>query len=264
MVWRVTKDGRTSYLVGTAHFSPYSFRKCLTRLLKESDAALFEGPLDPSSMEKVVAAGMRGENAGGILEELDAKTLVSIADLLDLGPSAGTSFPGLGPAPDTKTRLAQSMSTMKPWLAFFGIYTAYLKKKGWNHSVDMEAYKIATQLGKRVVFMETIEDQIEVMESLSSDQIVDFLKRIDSWRHYTDDFLRWYLEGDLTTISRNPYGFPTRNPWVIDRRDAIFCEKMKPYLEQGRAAVFVGSPHITGITRMLSEEGYSLEEERRN
>ncbi len=264
MVWRVGKGGRTSFLVGTAHFSLYSFRKSLTRLLKESEAALFEGPLDPPSMEKVVAAGMQGKNADGILDELDAKTLRTIEKVLDLGASAhGSSLDLQLPSPAPKIRLAPVVSPMKPWLAFFSIYTTYLKKQGWNHSVDMEAYAIANELGKKVVFMETIEEQIEVLETLSFQQMADFLRRIDSWRTYTSDFMQWYLDGDLSKIARNPYNFPTRNPWVIDRRDAIFFEKMQPYLERGGAAVFVGAPHVAGVSRMLADAGYAVEHDCR-
>ncbi|MBI5252745.1 MAG: TraB/GumN family protein [Desulfomonile tiedjei] len=263
MVWRLKKDARSSFLVGTAHFSPHSFRKCLTRLIMESEAALFEGPLDPSSMERVVAAGIQEQNANHFLNELDAKTLSTIAKVL--GPEAPrlAAFHALQPVLEPKTFLDGTIGTMKPWMAFFAIYTAYLRKNGWKHSVDMEAYQIANELGKKVVFMETIEEQIQVLESLSCQQMTDFLRRIDSWHSYTGDFMRWYLDGNLATIAGNPYGFPTRNPHVIDRRDAIFCEKMQEYLERGRAAVFVGVPHVVGVSRILAAEGYAVEKDCR-
>jgi hypothetical protein len=250
-----------SFLVGTAHFSPYSFRTSLTNLLKETQYALFEGPLDPSSMEKVVAAGTQGENSDTILDELDAKTLGTVATVLGLGGPGQKLLLNLqGPVPTPKTCLTEALGAMTPWMTFFSIYTAHLRKNGWKHSVDMEAYAIAKELGKNIVFMETIEDQIEVLETLSREQIADFLRRIDSWPTYTRDFMRWYLRGDLAQIARNPYGFPTRNPWVIDRRDAIFCEKMQPYLERGGAAVFVGVPHVAGVRRILMDAGYAVDQ----
>ncbi len=125
----------------------------------------------------------------------------------------------------------------------------------------MEAYAIANELGLRIVSMEAIEEQIEVLESLSLQQMADFLKRIGLWRSYTSDFVRWYLDGDIATIASNPYGFPTRNSRVIDARDTIFCEKMQPYLERGHAAVFVGIPHVPGISRILARAGYTVEQE---
>jgi hypothetical protein len=261
MVWRVRKNSRNSFLVGTAHFSPYSFRESLTCLLNESEYALFEGPLDPSSMEKVVAAGTHGQRADSILDELDAKTLGTIAAVLGLSGSGQSSLLNLnGPVPTPKTCLYQTLGAMTPWMTFFSIYTAYLKNKGWKHSVDMEAYTIAQELGKSILFMETIEDQIEVLETLSRQQIIDFLRRIDSWPTYTNDFMRWYLRGDLAHIARNPYCFPTRNAWVIDRRDAIFWEKMQPYLERGGAAIFVGAPHVVGVRRILIDAGYAVDQ----
>jgi len=262
MVWRVRKHLSESFLVGTAHFSPYSFRESLANLVKESEFALFEGPLNPPSLEKVVAAGMQGQNADSILDDLDAKTLGSIARILGLGGPGQKMLLDLhGPVPTPKSFLAQALGAMTPWMTFFSIYTAYLKKNGWKHSVDMEAYAIAKELGKTVVFMETIEEQIEVLETLSREQMADFLRRIDSWPTYTRDFMRWYVRGDLAQIARNPYGFPTRNPRVIDRRDPIFCERMRPYLERGGAAVFVGAPHVAGVRRILVDEGYSVDQE---
>jgi uncharacterized protein YbaP (TraB family) len=259
MVWRIRKHLRESFLIGTAHFSPYSFRAPLTHLLKESDYALFEGPLDACSMEKVVAAGMQGQNADSILHELDGRTLGTVAKVLGLGGPEQQFFLHLqGPTP--KTRLDQTLGAMTPWMTFFSIYTAFLQKNGWKHSVDMEAYAIAKELGKTVVFMETIEEQIEVLETLSRKQIVDFLKRINSWPAYARYFMRWYLQGDLAQIARNPYGFPTRNPRVIDRRDAIFCKMMQPYLGRGGAAVFVGAPHVSGIRRILVDAGYAVDQ----
>jgi uncharacterized protein YbaP (TraB family) len=261
MIWRVTKDSRTSFLVGTAHFSLYSFRNCLTELLKHSECAIFEGPLDPASMDKVVAAGKLADGTGGILDYLDEDTLRTIANVIDVGGPSHRSLLGIGvPIPAAHASLAQTLSGMKPWMAFFGIYSAFLREKGWKHSVDLEAFEIATELGKNVVFMETIEEQVEALESVPWEQMADFLKRISSWDKYTRDFMRWYLDGALAKIARNPYGFPTRTPRIIGRRDEVFCERMAPYLERGSAAVFVGIPHVVGIGRILGQAGYVVQQ----
>ncbi len=147
---------------------------------------------------------------------------------------------------------------MKPWMAFFTLYYRFLEKNGWKYSVDMEAYDLARKMDKDVVFLETIAEQIEVLESLSRVQIIDFLRRIHDWKSYTRDFVKWYLEADLEKISSNPYRFPTRNTWIIERRDAILYERMQRYLQEGDAVAFVGVPHVAGIIRMLSADGYEV------
>jgi len=58
MIWEVEKDHRRSYLVGTAHFFPYSFKTSLHRCLENADTVMFEGPLDPDNMARVVNRGI--------------------------------------------------------------------------------------------------------------------------------------------------------------------------------------------------------------
>ena len=70
---------------------------------------------------------------------------------------------------------------MKPWLAFFTIWSNYLQKNGWKYSVDLEGYTTAEELAKKIVFLETIEEQISVLENISRERIIDFLKQVDRW-----------------------------------------------------------------------------------
>jgi len=50
MVWQLEKAGQVSFLVGTAHFSPYRFERALTLLLQRVDTVFFEGPLDDETL----------------------------------------------------------------------------------------------------------------------------------------------------------------------------------------------------------------------
>ncbi len=265
MVWQIEKSGKISFLIGTAHFFPYSFRASLTRLLKDVRVVLFEGPLDENSMQKVVDAGVRNGNAADLFQDLDRRALAHIRDLLDSAKANRRSSIGLELITSVSDQSVYSMvEGMKPWMAFFSIYSKFLEKNGWKYSVDMEAYNLARKMSKPVVFMESIEEQIEVLEKLSFQHIVDFLSRIEHWKTYTRDFVKWYLNGDMDRIYANPYRFPSRNPWVIDCRDELFRSRMLPYLEQGGAAVFVGSPHVMGIIRMLEADGYEIRKVVRN
>ena len=58
----------------------------------------------------------------------------------------------------------------------YDIWFNFLKRNGWKHSVDLEAYTIAEELGKKIEYLESIEDQIGVLESLGRERIVAFLK----------------------------------------------------------------------------------------
>ena len=144
-------------------------------------------------------------------------------------------------------------------MAFFTLWTSYLEIKGWRYSVDLQAYEAAKAMNKEIVFLERIEEQIQVLETLSLDKIRDFLSRAEHWDGYVKEYVKRYLKGDLDGLLSLSIGFPSRTPTVIEQRDEILFERMLPYVERGNAAAFVGAPHVRGIRPMLLREGYSVE-----
>ncbi|UCD81190.1 MAG: TraB/GumN family protein, partial [Desulfobacterales bacterium] len=134
----------------------------------------------------------------------------------------------------------------------------YLQKNGWKYSVDLEAYNIAGQLEKRIVFLETIEEQINVLENISRDRIIDFLKNVDQWPKLAREYAACYLAGDLEKLRSKGLRFPSRHHSVIDRRDQIFFERLQEYLKEGDAVALVGAPHVRGMSKMLREDGYEI------
>ena len=54
MLWEVEKNGRVSWLGGTAHFFCYSFETSFIRLFRKVDNVLFEGPLDEDALIRVL------------------------------------------------------------------------------------------------------------------------------------------------------------------------------------------------------------------
>jgi uncharacterized protein YbaP (TraB family) len=52
--------------------------------------------------------------------------------------------------------------------------------------------------------------------------------------------------------------FPTRTEHVIRRRDALFLERMTPFLEEGRCAVFVGAAHLLNLLPMIEGAGFKV------
>jgi len=74
------------------------------------------------------------------------------------------------------------------------------RQYGWKYSVDLEGYSLAEGFGKKIVFLETIEEQINVLENLTLDRIIYFLKRVDQWQELTQGYVTCYLAGDLERI----------------------------------------------------------------
>lgn len=258
MVWEVKKENKRSYLVGTAHFFPYSFRTSLSRYIKDARAVLFEGPLDGDNMAKVVNAGT-GENTTHLFDRLDKQTIERISEALVPVCRGKSSFLFFNPRTlREENPVYEMIKGMKPWLAFFTIWSQYLERDGWRHSVDYEAYMLAQEMDKDVVFLETIEEQIKVLEGLSLEKIRYFLERVDQWNEYAQEYVKSYLNGDLENLKSTWSRFPTRHTAVIGDRDEILYKRMLAYLEKGDAVTFVGAPHLRGIGHLLGTDGYEV------
>jgi len=82
MIWEIRKNGKRSFLAGTAHFFPDSFRGSLSRYIEKARTVMFEGPLDKESMARVVQAGTVPGMGNHILDQLDKNTVEEMTGLL--------------------------------------------------------------------------------------------------------------------------------------------------------------------------------------
>lgn len=260
MIWKVQKNGRLSRIVGTAHFFPHSFRNSLLPYLKDARVVMFEGPLDDDNMARVRQAGIDNENSYHIFDELDDKTVAGLTGaLIPVCQLRHSSYLVTFCKFEAGDTVYEMVKGMQPWLAFFTLWTAYLERLGWKHSVDLEGYRIAKELGKKVVFLETIDEQIQVLQNISRDNIIYFLNQVDRWKSFAREYVKCYLKGDLEKLKFTRVHFPSRHPSVIDERDKIFHQRMHAEIEQGQVVAFLGAPHLKGVSRLLMEDGYRVE-----
>jgi len=261
MVWEIQKEGNKSFLAGTAHFFPFSFKKSLTRYIADANAVLFEGPLDQSSMDKVIEHGAKGGESRSLEGVMDARTIDEINKLEYAIPPRthsyfDTDLMVFGQSPDN---LYSRIKDKRPWMAFFEIWSYYREKNGWKYTMDRDALNIAKKLGKDIHFLEKIEEQIDALNGVPLERIATFLKKIERWDGYTQRYVKYYLRGDIEGLISFAAEFPTYCESIIDKRDPILYERMKPYFEKGNAMAFVGFSHIKGIKELLIKDGYSVQ-----
>jgi uncharacterized protein YbaP (TraB family) len=256
MVWRLEKEGRTSFLVGTAHFSPFRFRKALIKLIERVETVFFEGPLDPESMTRVAQYGRQGENISSLYEALEPAVIKEINRCLNdrVPHRSAESYLELF-QPNTSDFLETHVRGVRPWMAFFKLWSAYLN---WQYSIDMEAFHIAQKLEKKIHFLETIEEQLTALDGIPFERIVEYVNRFEHWKSYKDLFWNFFLGGDLDKLMSRTTQFPTRCESVLGHRDLRFFERMKVFFEEGAAIAFLGLSHIPVIKKMFLEEGYHI------
>ncbi|HKZ58154.1 MAG TPA: TraB/GumN family protein [Thermodesulfovibrionales bacterium] len=260
MIWRIEKDYRISYLIGSAHFFPYSFKRSLTRYIGNADTVLFEGPLDEDNMNKVVEQGSKGDNnssLNGVLDDSTIKEINKLEYTISTHSYLGTYAMTFGRSTDNS--LYEQIKGKRPWMAFFYIWLYYRERNSWMYKLDMDAFKIANEMGKDFHFLEKIDEQIAALDAVPVERIVNFLKKINKWDGYAKKYVRYYLRGDLDGLLSSAAEFPTVCESIIDKRDPILYERMKPFLEKGNTVAVVGITHIQGIRKRLLEDGYAVQ-----
>lgn len=260
MVWEVERDGIKNLLAGSAHFFPYSFRKSLIELIGRTDAVLFEGPLDETNMSKVRREGIEAKDGEKITNLLDKKTLSAISrELMETVPADSplTLYADLF-SRDKQALIPDEINGLKPWMAFFAIWSHYLQKRDWTYSVDLEALSVARELGKDIHYLETIDEQIDALNGIPVERIVNFFRRMGEWEKFAKRHARRYLKGNIEALVSVIGDFPSRCESIVEKRDPIMFERLMPFIEQGNTIVFVGTTHIPGIKRMLEEKGHTV------
>lgn len=256
MVWRVEKNGCVSHLVGTAHFFPYSFRRPLTRLIRNVTTVMFEGPLDADSSARIAAYGRQGEGFPSLLDALTPEAINAIERILRrrLDDSNGNAWL-LSLVERRPVYLEGFTRGVRPWAAFFSIWRTYLD---WQYSVDLEGYQIACRLGKQVRFLETLDEQLAVLDNIPLERIVRQLNDVENWEAYKNEYVQTFLDGDLEKMVTLTARFVTRGPVVVGARDRILFDRMTPIFERESALAFIGFPHVPGVTHLYRDAGYTV------
>jgi uncharacterized protein YbaP (TraB family) len=202
---------------------------------------------------------LKAEEATTLYEALDGQTIRKIRKLMGhlfrKSDSLSLILPFTSRGQDPLLVHFQSRS---PWMAFFQIWSNFLKERGWKHSVDLEAWQIATQLGKEIIFLETIEEQIAGLAGIPWERFVQFFKKIDQWEEMFKTHADLYLQGEIETLLAATNEFPSRCPAIVERRDPVMFERMKGYFTKGEVIAFVGTAHIPGIQDRFRAEGYTI------
>ncbi len=261
MLWRVQKEDKISWIGGSAHFFCYSFEQAFRHLFAQVDTVLFEGPLDNEALRVVEAEGKRLTPEQQPLIELLREEDIQLLERTVRGPE-GWWAKLLNMQAHRHVDVRWYLTHTRPWTALFTLWTSFLERKGWQQSVDLEAWHLAHHMGKQVVAMESLEEQLASLNSVPPDRVVRYFQNCKQWESMIAKNVRAYLRGDLLKLMGTSAEFPTRTHTIINERDERFRRRMRPFLEQGRAAVFVGTAHMLNLRTMLVEDGFTLTQEQ--
>lgn len=259
MLWELEKDGKISWIGGTAHFFYYSFTEHFEKIFEQVDNVIFEGPMDEDSMAWFTKSGQtRLPDDPDILSMLTKKELDDLKRMVQ-GPQSKVVRRLQGNKLPPPINVEYYLANYRPWYSFFSMWTAFLERQGWKQSVDLDAWNLAHERGKAVIAMETHEEQMGSLGSVPPERIINFFRQCKRWPAFSHSNMKSYLRGDLGGMYGTSTEFPTRGVHgVFSVRDLRFTKRMMPFVEQGRSITFVGSAHMLGMRVLLRERGVKI------
>jgi uncharacterized protein len=264
LFWKVTGNGlkQTSYLFGTHHIIDKSQIMNFDKILEicgQSDATVGELVMsDPAMQSKLMQ--------GATITDGSIKDLVSQEDytLLD------TTFRQLmGAGMDQLGKIEPIMLN--------SLYSVMVYLKNNNISKQPEAVdklfqEKAVENGKKVIGLETVEDQIDVLFNTFSlkrqaDMLVESVKEKEKGLEVLANLNLAYMSGDLNKLEileKEEQGDMTDEEMklFIDDRNNKWMQKIPGLFSQQSCFVAVGCLHLagqTGLINQLRKSGYIVE-----
>lgn len=250
-LWAAKKDSKTSYLFGTMHLG--------------TDA---ETELHPMVFERLDAA----------------RVVVFEANAFDVDPFAAVNLAMLKPGESVRDKLSpgrwkilvdrvggilmpeSTLERFKPWMLVTLVMQDMLPK---TEPMDMTLYERAKEAKKEIVFLESLEEQVKMVDaSMDAKLLDDTLGELPLAEKMLLDLATAYRAGDLPKLSgltfdpeemkKHPAMFET----LLYERNRRWAPKIGPLFQKGEVFVAVGAAHLLGdksVLALLTKQGYDIE-----
>lgn len=248
--------GAVSFVYGTVHMDDarlYALPAGADAAFDSARVVLLEAELDPAAL-----AG-----AARFVYYQDGTTLkATVGDALYQGAVATSRTHGLPEA---------ALEHMKPWAVASALATPL---PSGRPVLDQVLQMRALEQGKRVVGLETVEEQLTIFDAMPSavqkDMLEEAVRHYESFAELRSRLLEAFLARDLDAVSdlaRESLAAGSsalREVFerdIIDARNARMTERAKPMLVAGGAFMAVGAMHLPGpegILARLERAGFTL------
>ena len=261
-IWRVADRNSEIWLFGTVHLLPPHVR---WRSRAFDDAFNAAGTI----FLEVDRNARPRRGLGAVIKLLGRNanyaTLSSLLGARDTGRLAHAAAK-LGVPPET-------LEPLRPWLASIRLSLTNIKSQGFEpqSGVDRIIAGMAAAAGKRLGYLETVEEQFEIFASLSPPAEKAFLmatvQQIESGSGGVTELVAAWAEGDTGTFNRQFR--ETLGGDFPELRNALFINRNRRWTEQiarmmagsGKALIAVGAGHLAGkdgVVGLLRAKGYKV------
>ncbi|MBP3298681.1 MAG: TraB/GumN family protein [Muribaculaceae bacterium] len=265
LLWKISGNGaaKPSYIFGTHHIAPVSvldsvaaFKDALAEVNHVYGEVVMADLMTPAGQQKLMAAMMAPADS----------TLAKVLTPAQ-ADSVNTVLPMLAPG-----ATVQMFDAFKPAMLNTAL-TAALSQKAFpdfnpGQQLDATVQQLATEAGKEVGGLETVESQIQVLAGAPiADQVKDLMKVIADMDGNTEDAVRLaalYRKGDLQGMLQM-MDEETDSAVDLDRllfsRNRAWIKRMAEQLPSGAYMYVVGAGHLPGeqgVIELLRKAGYTV------
>ncbi len=165
----------------------------------------------------------------------------------------------------------EAIRNFKPWAL---VATLSTPPSATGEFLDMRLYRAAVSQGKPTAGLETMEEQIALLDGLSeADQVTLLRETLATYPELGGVFRRLvaaYVRRDLSTLVQlsdmySRWGSPELaerfQRTAIDERNQRMAERMRPLLAKGGQFIAVGALHLPGpggLLQRLADQGYRV------
>lgn len=260
-LWEARREGRQIFLLGSIHVlrpQDYPLPPEMEAAYRESAAVVFETDLEalerPETQAQILALGAYPEGES-LLTHLDAgeRRLLAVR-------AAHAGLP------------LEQLIRLRPWLGAVMLAMAGFQQMGFDPGagVDVHFFQRARQDGKRLFFLEAVEDQLRLFAGLPADIQLVVLKQtlgdLGDLPALTAGMIAAWRDGDADALDRLVNrGFqqhPDLRRRLLTERNRTWAGRLTGDLGEGAPLlVVVGAGHLVGpqsLPELLRQEGFTV------
>ena len=254
LLWEISGNGLSapSYLFGTIHIADkraYQFNDSVLPKLNECQAFAMEINMD--SIDETSLLGKMMIDDGKTLEDIYSKKDYKLIKAT-LKKSTGLDI--------------ILFNTVKPFVILTMIEASKPAKSSMDDALDIYLSKQAKNKGKKVIGIETIDEQMDVISKMPPGMVIDYIKNMNKADKQTQQLIDAYSLQQLDKIntimnqSDNALG-EEFNKEILTKRNYIMADRISNLITSQTLFIAIGSGHLPGnegVISLLKKKGYTV------
>ena len=257
LLWKIEGKGlsKPSYLFGTMHLiekTYFFFPEKLRKQIEKSEQLILELPGIPSQQEALKYIQLQEGSFFDFFTPLQVDSIL------------------LWAKSELRMNEAQFRGVMNKMKPFVAVQLAtQMHFFGKTESYEMTLEKLAKEHQLEVKGLETVEEQLNLFDGLSSEEQTEMVMEIvrNPSEQYTETialeklYQRQQVDSLYLMIVDSEGTIASKNTRFIDDRNTRWIPMIEAYMTEKRSFIAVGAGHLggpNGLIRLLQQKGYQL------